>query len=98
MRSTEPGISRFRIWSFGPSRNDEGENEHAVTAQRAPSPHLLPASSDGRKTQSSKGSRHQDAGCTGRSHVSSTDRSRDRQPIRWPRRTLAPEDARRSAA
>jgi hypothetical protein len=22
MRSIEPGISRFRIWSFGPSRND----------------------------------------------------------------------------
>ncbi|QDW41565.1 hypothetical protein FFI89_033290 [Bradyrhizobium sp. KBS0727] len=22
MRSTEPGISRFRVWSFGPSRND----------------------------------------------------------------------------
>jgi hypothetical protein len=25
MRSIEPGISRFRVWSFGPSRND-GEN------------------------------------------------------------------------
>src|SRR6267154_2559034 len=23
MRSIEPGISRFRAWSFGPSRNDE---------------------------------------------------------------------------
>src|SRR5438552_7411865 len=23
MRSIEPGISRFRVWSFGPSRNDE---------------------------------------------------------------------------
>jgi flagellar biosynthesis protein FliQ len=22
MRSIEPGISRFRVWSFGPSRND----------------------------------------------------------------------------
>jgi len=22
VRSTEPGISRFRVWSFGPSRND----------------------------------------------------------------------------
>jgi flagellar biosynthetic protein FliQ len=21
----EPGISRFRVWSFGPSRNDDGE-------------------------------------------------------------------------
>src|SRR5258707_1907041 len=21
---SEPGISRFRVWSFGPSRNDEG--------------------------------------------------------------------------
>jgi flagellar biosynthesis protein FliQ len=25
MRSIEPGISRFRVWSFGPSRNDIGE-------------------------------------------------------------------------
>src|SRR5215203_4415869 len=25
MRSIEPGISRFRVWSFGPSRNDGGE-------------------------------------------------------------------------
>src|SRR5690242_12411074 len=25
MRSIEPGISRFRVWSFGPSRNDDGE-------------------------------------------------------------------------
>ena len=24
MRSIEPGISRFRVWSFGPSRNDGG--------------------------------------------------------------------------
>jgi hypothetical protein len=23
MRSIEPGISRFRVWSFGPSRNDK---------------------------------------------------------------------------
>ena len=23
MRSIEPGISRFRVWSFGPSRNEE---------------------------------------------------------------------------
>src|ERR1700694_2376956 len=23
MQSTEPGISRFRVWSFGPSRNDQ---------------------------------------------------------------------------
>jgi hypothetical protein len=22
MQSIEPGISRFRVWSFGPSRND----------------------------------------------------------------------------
>ena len=25
MRSIEPGISRFRVWSFGPSRNDDKE-------------------------------------------------------------------------
>jgi transglutaminase-like putative cysteine protease len=25
MRSIEPGISRFRVWSFGPSRNDDPE-------------------------------------------------------------------------
>src|SRR6202047_3127413 len=24
MQSIEPGISRFRVWSFGPSRNDDG--------------------------------------------------------------------------
>src|SRR3954453_5294869 len=24
--SIEPGISRFRVWSFGPSRNDGGSN------------------------------------------------------------------------
>src|SRR4051794_36227316 len=24
MHSIEPGISRFRVWSFGPSRNDDG--------------------------------------------------------------------------
>src|SRR6185295_10624703 len=29
MRSIEPGISRFRVWSFGPSRNDDGENNVA---------------------------------------------------------------------
>ncbi|CAN0499577.1 unnamed protein product, partial [Phaeothamnion confervicola] len=22
VQSTEPGISRFRVWSYGPSRND----------------------------------------------------------------------------
>src|SRR5664279_3367661 len=27
MRSIEPGISRFRVWSFGPSRND-GKNDN----------------------------------------------------------------------
>src|SRR5436190_24401103 len=26
MRSIEPGISRFRVWSFGPSRNDDKDN------------------------------------------------------------------------
>src|SRR4029450_8931703 len=25
MQSIEPGISRFRVWSFGPSRNDDVE-------------------------------------------------------------------------
>src|SRR2546428_12471359 len=25
MQSIEPGISRFRVWSFGPSRNDDIE-------------------------------------------------------------------------
>ena len=24
--SIEPGISRFRVWSFGPSRNDNNDN------------------------------------------------------------------------
>src|SRR5476649_382716 len=27
MRSIEPGISRFRVWSFGPSRNDSGSRQ-----------------------------------------------------------------------
>jgi flagellar biosynthetic protein FliQ len=32
MRSIEPGISRFRVWSFGPSRNDElYERNHVMT-------------------------------------------------------------------
>jgi hypothetical protein len=26
----EPGISRFRVWSFGPSRNDE-TNKYGIT-------------------------------------------------------------------
>src|SRR5690242_4210747 len=26
MRSIEPGISRFRVWCFAPSRNDGGES------------------------------------------------------------------------
>src|SRR4030095_376014 len=30
MRSIEPGISRFRVWSFGPSRNDGGWIEAAM--------------------------------------------------------------------
>src|SRR5690349_19504273 len=29
MRSIEPGISRFRVWSFGPSRNDGENSERA---------------------------------------------------------------------
>src|SRR6202035_2848209 len=31
MRSIEPGISRFRVWSFGPSRNDHSEQRHKMT-------------------------------------------------------------------
>src|ERR1700686_4252110 len=27
MRSIEPGISRFRVWSFGPSRNDSAVSD-----------------------------------------------------------------------
>src|SRR6185436_18647980 len=33
MRSIEPGISRFRVWSFGPSRNDESEFRTSETEQ-----------------------------------------------------------------
>src|SRR6478736_1844842 len=33
MRSIEPGISRFRVWSFGPSRND-GLGLHQPAALR----------------------------------------------------------------
>src|SRR5579883_1517901 len=39
MRSIEPGISRFRVWSFGPSRNDKGENlEDGVVQPTRPNP------------------------------------------------------------
>src|ERR1700746_2202247 len=35
MRSIEPGISRFRVWSFGPSRNDGAtERENKVMTIR----------------------------------------------------------------
>src|SRR6202795_3868292 len=39
MRSIEPGISRFRVWSFGPSRNDRvlGRLMSATTSN--PNPH-----------------------------------------------------------
>src|SRR3954453_3032973 len=30
MRSIEPGISRFRVWSFGPSRNDEASGNEQM--------------------------------------------------------------------
>ena len=43
MRSIEPGISRFRVWSFGPSRNDvvgeslakqiDGELDHGLASR-----------------------------------------------------------------
>src|ERR1700704_3575072 len=29
----EPGISRFRVWSFGPSRNDQEKNYAGVMGQ-----------------------------------------------------------------
>src|SRR6202051_3478740 len=37
MRSIEPGISRFRVWSCGPSRNDEqrGANMSDISAVKA---------------------------------------------------------------
>src|SRR6187549_2818026 len=34
MRSIEPGISRFRVWSFGPSRNDEGNCAGGIEARQ----------------------------------------------------------------
>src|SRR5690348_3136210 len=34
MRSIEPGISRFRVWSFGPSRNDELNNKEQKMSVR----------------------------------------------------------------
>jgi hypothetical protein len=33
MRSIEPGISRFRVWSFGPSRNDGVSIERRIASQ-----------------------------------------------------------------
>ena len=41
MRSTEPGISRFRVWSFGPCRND-GSTYRIGRARRNPSQRLNP--------------------------------------------------------
>src|SRR5262245_20553978 len=35
MRSIEPGISRFRVWSFGPSRNDGGESRAVIARSEA---------------------------------------------------------------
>src|SRR3954452_20402754 len=32
MRSIEPGISRFRVWSFGPSRNDDTSSSQILLA------------------------------------------------------------------
>src|SRR5512140_2816781 len=34
MRSIEPGISRFRVWSFGPSRNDADDHIGGVMPSR----------------------------------------------------------------
>ena len=39
MQSIEPGISRFRVWSFGPSRNDGGQ---APTISRRDASELCP--------------------------------------------------------
>src|SRR5438034_11808162 len=36
----EPGISRFRVWSFGPSRNDEIQRAQAEIAHQHFSPPL----------------------------------------------------------
>src|ERR1044071_320017 len=34
MRSIEPGISRFRVWSFGPSRNDARQGETLLMSSK----------------------------------------------------------------
>jgi transglutaminase-like putative cysteine protease len=61
MRSIEPGISRFRVWSFGPSRNDDSEKntmrlriQHTTTYRYEPAAtgviqilRLTPGSHDG---------------------------------------------------
>src|SRR5205809_5603330 len=37
MRSIEPGISRFRVWSFGPSRNDQdSQDKHPMSVTTLP--------------------------------------------------------------
>src|SRR5215218_8375073 len=47
MRSIEPGISRSRVWSFGPSRDDAkaslplaapAQQKHALLAEHVPEP------------------------------------------------------------
>jgi transglutaminase-like putative cysteine protease len=44
MRSIEPGISRFRVWSFGPSRNDDPEkNTMRLRIQHTTTYHYEPA-------------------------------------------------------
>ena len=35
VRRTEPGISRFRVWSYGPSRNDNKQNHSRGAAERS---------------------------------------------------------------
>src|SRR5207244_3206408 len=38
VQSTEPGISRFRVWSFGPSRNDDQVSESETRMSNPSSP------------------------------------------------------------
>src|ERR1700710_1411020 len=41
MRSIEPGTSRFRVWSFGPSRNDNTPRRHVMLREIRPAIILL---------------------------------------------------------
>src|SRR5260221_7495228 len=85
MRSIEPGISTFRVWSFGPSRNDSAANaQFAPRAIQWQNYSQAKTKAAGRKLR-------------GRKHVHFTGGARRRRTIRGPRRAMAAADAQRGS-